>query len=200
MIGMKELLNIFKIKYILNFIIMGKLTNKLEQLIKEIRDLSKEQIESDDLTEEQLYHLREGFKQGLFSTALLLADELDAETNGDNGYLEQEEEWWNENIRVDEKFDEDTDELNDKLNKEQSEDDFNVRVTFEVTCDSHTSMGEGKSIKERILSYIDECSDAMDESMRHWGDHIHCIDPITVEIYNDDEELIDVSNKVFDEE
>ena len=61
-------------------------------------------------------------------------------------------------------------------------------------------MGEGKSIKERILSYIDECSDAMDESMRHWGDHTHCIDPITVEIYNEDEELIDVSNKVFDEE
>ena len=179
---------------------MGKLANKLEQLIKEIRDLSKEQIESDDLTKEQLYHLKEGFKQGLFSAALLLADELDAETNGDNGYLEQEEEWWNENIRVDENFDEDTDELNDKLNKEQSEDDFPVRVTFEVTCDSDTSMGEGKSIKERILSYIDECSDAMDESMRHWGDHTHCIDPITVEIYNEDEELIDVSNKVFDEE
>ena len=176
---------------------MSKLTNKLEQLIKEIRDLSKEQIESDDLTKEQLYHLQEGFKQGLASAAMMIADELDAETDCENEYLRLEEEWWNENITIDETYDDSDNELFNKLDEEQNKTDFPVRVTFEVTCDSHTSMGEGKSIKERILSYIDECSDAMDESMRHWGDHTHCIDPITVEIYNEDEELIDVSDEVF---
>ena len=179
---------------------MNKLTNKLKQLIKDIRNISKEQIKSDDLIEEQLYYLQEGYKQGLASVAMMIADDLDAETDCENEYLEHEEEWWNENIRVDETFNDNNDELFNKLDEEQNKTDFPVRVTFEVTCDSHTSMGEGKSIKERILSYIDECSDAMDESMRHWGDHIHCIDPITVEIYNDEEEPIDISNKVFDEE
>ena len=177
---------------------MNKLTNKLKQLIKDIRNISKEQIESDDLTEEQLYYLQEGYKQGLASAAMMIADDLDAETDCENEYLGLEEEWWNENIRVDETFNDNNDELFNKLNEEQNKTDFPVRVTFEVTCDSHTSMGEGKSIKERILSYINECSDAMDESMRHWGDHIHCIDPITVKIYNEDEELIDVSDEVFD--
>ena len=85
------------------------------------------------------------------------------------------------------------------LNKIQSEQDYPVRITFEVICDSHTSMGEGKSIKERILSYVDECADAMDESMRHWGDHSHFIDPVKVELYDEDENLIDVTDDVFDE-
>ena len=84
------------------------------------------------------------------------------------------------------------------LNKVQDKDDYSVRVTFEVICNSHTSMGEGDTLKERIQSYIDECTDAMDESMRHWGDHYHDIEPTKVELYDEDENLIDVTNKVLE--
>lgn len=85
------------------------------------------------------------------------------------------------------------------LNKIQCKDDFPVKVTFNVICDSHTSMGEGDTLKERIQSYIDECTDAMDESMRHWGDHYHDIEPIKVEIFDEDENSIDVTDNVFDD-
>ena len=84
------------------------------------------------------------------------------------------------------------------LNKVQDKDDYPIRVTFEVICNSHTSMGEGDTLKERIQSYIDECTDAMDESMRHWGDHYHDIEPTKVELYDEDENLIDVTNKVLE--
>ena len=84
------------------------------------------------------------------------------------------------------------------LNKVQNKDNYPIRVTFEVICNSHTSMGEGDTLKERILSYIDECTDAMDESMRHWGDHYHDIEPTKVELYNEDENLINVTNEVLD--
>lgn len=60
-------------------------------------------------------------------------------------------------------------------------------------------MSEGETIKERILDYIDQCVDAMDDSMRHWGDHHHDIEPMKVELYDEDENLIDVTNNVFDE-
>lgn len=85
------------------------------------------------------------------------------------------------------------------LNKIQNEQDYSVRITFEVICDSHTSMQEGESIKERILGYIDQCADAMDDSMRHWGDHIHDIEPMKVELYDENENLIDVTDDVFNE-
>ncbi len=85
------------------------------------------------------------------------------------------------------------------LNKIQSEQDYPVRITFEVICDSDTSMQEGESIKERILCYIKQCTDAMDDSMRHWGDHSHDIEPMKIEVYDDDENLIDVTDDVFDE-
>jgi hypothetical protein len=85
------------------------------------------------------------------------------------------------------------------LNKIQDEQDYSVRVTFDVVCDSDTSMGEGESIKERILSYVDECTDAMDESMRHWGDHSHDIEPVKVELYDEDENLIDVTDDILEE-
>ena len=85
------------------------------------------------------------------------------------------------------------------LNKVQSEQDYPVRITFEVICDSHTSMQEGETIKERILDYIDLCTDAMDDSMRHWGDHSNDIEPMKVELYDEDENLIDVTDNVFDE-
>ena len=86
------------------------------------------------------------------------------------------------------------------LNKIQSEQDYPVKITFEVICDSDTSMQEGESIKERILGYIDQCTDAMDDSMRHWGDHSHDIEPMKVELYDEDENLIDVTNDVLGEE
>ena len=85
------------------------------------------------------------------------------------------------------------------LNKIQSEQDYPVRITFEVICDSHTSMCEGESIKKRILDYIGQCADAMDDSMRHWGDHSHDIEPMKVELYDEDENLIDVTDDVFNE-
>lgn len=85
------------------------------------------------------------------------------------------------------------------LNKEQKTEDFPIRVLFEVVCDSHTSMGEGDTLKERIQSYIDECMDAMDESMRHWGDHSHCIQSINVELYDEDDNLIDITDDVLGE-
>ena len=84
------------------------------------------------------------------------------------------------------------------LDKIQYKDDFPVKVTFEVICDSHTSMGEGDTLKERILSYIDECTDAMDESMRHWGDHSHDIEPVKVEIFDEDENSIDVTEEILE--
>lgn len=77
---------------------MSKITITLEHLIKEIRDLSKEKVKSNTLTEEQLYHLQEGYLIGLSTAATLLADELDAETNFEHEYLEREEELWNKKI------------------------------------------------------------------------------------------------------
>ena len=84
------------------------------------------------------------------------------------------------------------------LNKMQSEQDYPVRITFEVICNSHTSMQEGESIKERILGYIDQCTDAMDDSMRHWGDHYHDIEPIKVELYDENEKQIDITDEILD--
>ena len=85
------------------------------------------------------------------------------------------------------------------LNKIQDEQDYPVRITFEVICDSDTSMQEGESIKERILDYIDQCTDTMDESMRHWGDHDNDIEPVKVELYDEDENLIDVTDDILEE-
>ena len=85
------------------------------------------------------------------------------------------------------------------LNKIQSEQDYSVRITFEVICDSDTSMQEGDTLKERILDYVNQCTDAIDDSMRHWGDHTHCIDPVKVELYDEDENLIDVTDDVLEE-
>ena len=90
--------------------------------------------------------------------------------------------------------------LDDKelLNTIQNTKDFLVRITFEVTCNSHSSMCDGKSLKERILDYIDQCTNAIDDSMRHWGDHYHDIEPIKVGLYDDNENLIEVTNEILD--
>lgn len=84
------------------------------------------------------------------------------------------------------------------LNKIQNEQDYPVRVTFEVICDSNTCMSEGETIKERALDYIDQCTDAMDDSMRHWGDHHYDIEPMKVELYDENGNLIDVTDKILD--
>ena len=85
------------------------------------------------------------------------------------------------------------------LEKVQSEEDYGVKISFEVICQSDTSMSDRDTIKERISDYIDQCTDAMDDSMRHWGEHTHCIDPVKVEIYDNEEHLIDVTNEVLGE-
>ena len=77
---------------------MNKLTpiipvQNLKKYINGIRDLRKGTIKSDDLNEEQLYYLQEGFREGLCAAAMYLADELDAEI-GEGHYLEKEEIWW----------------------------------------------------------------------------------------------------------
>ena len=69
------------------------LVQNLKKYINGIRDLRKETIKSDDLNEEQLYYLQEGFREGLCAAAMYLADELDAEI-GEGHYLENEENWW----------------------------------------------------------------------------------------------------------
>ena len=80
------------------YYVMSKISITLENLIKEIRDLSKEKVKSNTLTEEQLYILQVGYLIGLSSAATLLADELDVETNFEHEYLELEEELWDKKI------------------------------------------------------------------------------------------------------
>lgn len=82
-------------------------------------------------------------------------------------------------------------------NIEQHDLDFPVKVSFEVICNSHTSMIEGYTLKERILNYIYECIDAMDGAMRHWRDHDYKIEPIKVEIFDEDKNSTDVTSKVL---
>ena len=80
------------------------------------------------------------------------------------------------------------------INKRQNTEDYPVRITFEVRCNSHTSMMDGETLKERILDYIEQCTDAMDDSMRHWGDHYHDIEPVKVELNE-----IDITDEYFNE-
>jgi uncharacterized protein YutE (UPF0331/DUF86 family) len=76
------------------------LVEHLKKYINQTRDMRKESIKSDDLSEEQLYYLQEGYREGLCSVAMMLADELDAECcdmiyeNYDTNHLEREEQWW----------------------------------------------------------------------------------------------------------
>ena len=79
----------------------------LKKYINGIRDIRKGTIKSDDLNEEQLYYLQEGYREGLCAAAMLLADELDAEI-GEVHYLKNEENWWH--YHNDEEYDICTDE------------------------------------------------------------------------------------------
>lgn len=87
-----------------------------------------------------------------------------------------------------------------RLNKEQNTEDYPVRITFEVVCHSHTSMCDGNTLKQRIEDYIKMCTDAMDDSMRHWGDHYHDIEPVKVALYDDAENEIDITDEYFNED
>lgn len=75
-------------------------TIDLKKYINEIRDLRSQTIKSDDLSEEQLYYLQEGFREGLCAAAMYLADELDAEI-GEAHYFELEEQWWHTHDKKD---------------------------------------------------------------------------------------------------
>ena len=88
--------------------------------------------------------------------------------------------------------------MKDIFNIEQHDIDYPVQITFEVQCNSHTSMMDGETLKERILDYIKECTDAMDDSMRHWGDHYHDINPIKIEIFDENDKVFDETNKVLE--
>lgn len=79
------------------------LIKNLKRYINQIRDMRKETIACDDLGEEQLYYLQEGFREGLCACAMMLADELDAELQTypecpeeypSDCLIDLEEEWW----------------------------------------------------------------------------------------------------------
>lgn len=73
-----------------------------------------------------------------------------------------------------------------------------VRIRFEVTCDSSPYIGYENSIAKRIREYIKECYNAMDESMRRWGDHEHCIEPVKVIISDiETEEEQDITTEIL---
>lgn len=66
---------------------------------------------------------------------------------------------------------------------EEECEDFWVRVQFDVSCDSSPYIQNERSIAARVAKYVNDCFEAMDESMRHWGDHEHCIEPVSVKLY-----------------
>lgn len=63
-----------------------------------------------------------------------------------------------------------------------------IELKFTVKCSSPVSMMQGGSIKERVRHYIKQCADAMDDSMRHWGDHSHSMEIEAASVAGDDEE------------
>lgn len=83
-----------EIKFNIHIITMRMQEKFLKRLISEIREFKDEPITSDDLGEEQLFYLQQGFTEGLAAAAMLLADELDMLTDCEFEYLEHEEEWW----------------------------------------------------------------------------------------------------------
>lgn len=75
----------------------------LKKIINQLRDYRAYTIKADDLGEEQLYYLQEGYREGLCSAAMLIADELDAivqedpncpEEYSDGLLMDLEEQWW----------------------------------------------------------------------------------------------------------
>ena len=70
---------------------------------------------------------------------------------------------------------------------EENCEDLWVRVKFDVSCDSSPYIQYEKSIAARVAKYVNDCFEAMDESMRHWGDHTHIIEPVSIKLYNSKE-------------
>ena len=77
--------------------------NTLKHLINTLRDMRSYTINSDDLGEEELYYLQEGYREGLCAAAMTIADELDAivqedpdcpEEYSDGLLMDLEEAWW----------------------------------------------------------------------------------------------------------
>lgn len=70
---------------------------KLKKCIERIRESRKGGVTSDELTEEQLFYVNEGYRLGLWSAAMVVADEMDANSsNPCPTYMEDEEVWWRE--------------------------------------------------------------------------------------------------------
>lgn len=57
---------------------MEEKINILKNLINQLRDMRSYTIKSDDLGEEELYYLQEGYREGLCNADILIVDELDA--------------------------------------------------------------------------------------------------------------------------
>lgn len=74
----------------------------LKKMINQLRDYRAYTIKADDMSEEQLYYLQEGYREGLCSAAMLIADELDAilledpdcPEEYDGVLMNLEEMWW----------------------------------------------------------------------------------------------------------
>ena len=80
----------------------------LKQVINRVRDMRKQAIKSDDIDDEQLYYLQEGFREGLCAAAMMMADELDKEyseflddMDQKESFLEKEECWWHTHDNID---------------------------------------------------------------------------------------------------
>ena len=82
---------------------MEEKINILKNLINQLRDMRSYTIKSDDLGEEELYYLQEGYREGLCNADILIIDELDAAFQElpdypeelDNGLMaDLEEQWW----------------------------------------------------------------------------------------------------------
>lgn len=70
---------------------------KLKKCIERIRESRNEEVTSNELTEEQLFYVNEGYRLGLWSAAMAVADEMDANSsNPSPTYMEDEEAWWRE--------------------------------------------------------------------------------------------------------
>ena len=82
---------------------MEEKINILKNLINQLRDMRSYTTKSDNLGEEELYYLQEGYREGLCTAAILIADELDTALQElldcpeglDNGLMtDLEEQWW----------------------------------------------------------------------------------------------------------
>jgi hypothetical protein len=88
--------------------------------------------------------------------------------------------------------------LREEENEKLDDDQRTMRIKFVVECSTPVCMTEGMSLKERVRSYIKMCEDAMDESMRHYGDHEHDIELDSATVVEFDEEGKDTNAVDFD--